>query len=454
MTSFVLAAAALTLLAIAFVVVPVLRSRRQMPDLAPANEASNLALARAQRDEVLRDHAAGLISDAEKEEALAEIAHRLAQDLEGADLAGSAIATPAATVQPIGGGVKTLIAVLVVAIPVASGLLYWKWGTPDALNPPPPPPVAEPGAADQQILAMVDSLTEKMKTRPDDAQGWSLLARSQAAIGRFEGAARSYERLNQLKPNDPDILADYAEVIAMTQQESFEGKPWELVQQALRLNPDQRKALAIAGTAELRRRNLPQALGHWERLLKLLPPDSEDARQVSSAILEVRLAMTGNAGTVAARPGGANPPARPGSAPTTAPSPAAAAPAKPAPSPAASSGAERVAGTVTMSAEMIKNVSPGDTLFIFARAAGPNAPRMPLAIIRASVSDLPKTFELTDGMAMAPNLKLSDFPQVTIEARVSKAGSAMSQPGDLIGASAPVKPGTSGIKVVIDRVVK
>lgn len=451
MTSFVLAAAALTLLAIAFVVVPVLLSRRQMPDRAPANEASNLALARAQRDEVVRDHAAGLLSDAEKDEALEEIARRLAQDLEGAGTVEPNGADSVAHV-PIGGGVKTLIAVLVVAIPVASGLLYWKWGTPDALNPP-PPPAAEPATSDQQILAMVDSLTEKMKARPDDAQGWSLLARSQAAIGRFEGAARSYERLNQLKPNDPDILADYAEVIAMAQQESFEGKPWELVQQALRLNPDQRKALAIAGTAELRRRNLPQALGHWEKLLKLLPPDSEDARQVSSAILEVRLAMTGNAGTVAARPdAGAKNSARPGSQPTAAsPAAAAAMPAAPA---KAAGGAEKVAGTVTVSPEMAKLAAPGDTLFIFARAAGPNAPRMPLAIIRASVSDLPKAFELTDGMAMSPNLKLSDFPQVTIEARVSKAGNAMSQPGDLIGASAPVKPGSSGIKVVIDRVVK
>ncbi|MDX2217886.1 MAG: c-type cytochrome biogenesis protein CcmI [Burkholderiales bacterium] len=447
MTSFVLAAAALTLLAIAFVIVPVLRSRRSASDHAPGNEASNLALARAQRDEILRDHATGLISDAEKDEALDEIARRLAHDLGDEGVTGATLSGRAPQ-QRISGGVKTLIAVLVIAIPLASGLLYWQWGTPAALNPM-PTLTADPAATDQQILAMVDSLTEKMKTRPDDAQGWSLLARSQAAIGRFEGAARSYERLNQLQPNDPDILADYAEVIAMTQQESFEGKPWELVQQALRANPDQRKALAIAGTAELRRRNLPQALGHWERLLKLLPPDSEDARQVSSAILEVRLAMTGNAGTVAPRPGS---PAGSAAAPQMA-QPQAPTSTKPAAS-AATGSAERVAGTVTLSAEMAKLAGPGDTLFIFARAAGPNAPRMPLAIIRASVSELPKTFELTDGMAMAPNLKLSDFPQVTIEARVSKAGNAMSQPGDLIGASAPIKPGTSGVKVVIDRVVK
>jgi cytochrome c-type biogenesis protein CcmH len=443
MTSFILAASALTLLAIAFVLVPVFRANRRGADCAPAVEASNLALARSQRDEIVRDHAAGLISDAEKDDALEQIARRLAQDLEGVADPAAVPVNPAVMTR----GAKALVAALVVVIPVAGGLMYWQLGTPAGLSPPPPQHAAEPAAGDQQIIAMVDALTEKMKTRADDAQGWSLLARSQAAIGRFEGAARSYERLNQLKPNDADILADYAEVVAMTQQESFEGKPWELVREALRINPDQRKALAIAGTAELRRRNLPQALGHWERLVKLLPPDSEDARQVSSAILEVRLAMTGNAGTVAATPAGTQGaearPAVPAAHPPVA-----------APAAKSSGGAEKVAGTVTLSSDMAKLAAPGDTLFIFARAAGPNAPRMPLAVIRASVSELPRTFELTDGMAMAPNVKLSDFPQVTIEARVSKAGNAMSQPGDLLGTSQPVKPGTSGVKVVIDRVVK
>ncbi|MBL8517063.1 MAG: c-type cytochrome biogenesis protein CcmI [Betaproteobacteria bacterium] len=450
MTSFILAASALTLLAIAFVLVPVWRSIRRAnrhdEDTALAVETSNLAVARAQRDEILRDHAAGLMSDAEKEEALDQIARRLAQDL--GDASGAAEMPAAQTAMT--GGVKAVVAILVIVIPVVAGLMYWQLGSPEGLNPPSPHQTAEPALGDQQIIAMVDALTEKMKTRADDAQGWSLLARSQAAIGRFEGAARSYERLNQLKPNDADILADYAEVVAMTQQESFEGKPWQLVQQALAINPDQRKALAIAGTTELRRRNLPQALGHWERLLRLLPPDSEDARQVSSAILEVRLAMTGNAGTVAAKP------ADPQGSDARAAKPPAAQTAQQSAPPAAKAagGAEKVAGTVTLSPEMAKLAAPGDTLFIFARAAGPNAPRMPLAIIRASVSELPKIFELTDGMAMAPNVKLSDFPQVTIEARVSKAGNAVSQPGDLIGASPPVKPGTSGVKVVIDRVVK
>jgi len=420
MLEFVFAAIALTLVALAFIAIPLWRMRSRTRQ-AVAAEASNLALARAQRDEVLRDHAAGLISDAEKEEALSGLAERLSQDL-----AGSA---PDAA-PPLQGGKATgwVAALLFITIPLASGLLYWKLGTPQALNPQTANP---PAPSDQQIVAMVDALTEKMKSRPDDAQGWGLLARSQAAMGRFEASLKSYERLNQLQPNDADVLTDYAEVVAMTQGESFEGKPWELLQKALAANPDQRKALALSGSAELKRRRLAEATRHWERLLRLLPPDSDDYKQVQGALLEVKLAMGGAA-----------------SAPAIA-SAKEAAPAKPA---AATPGA--VSGTVTLSPALAKSVAPGDTVFIFARAAVPDAPRMPLAVLRISASELPKRFELTDAMAMAPNVKLSDFPQVSVEARVSKSGNAQSQPGDLLGLVGPVKPGTAGINVVINRQVK
>lgn len=415
MLEFVFAAIALTLVALAFIAIPLWRMRSHTRQTV-ATEASNLALARAQRDEVLRDHAAGLISDADREEALSGLAERLSQDL--ADSSANAAPTPQ------GGRTTGVVAALLfLAIPLAAGLMYWKLGTPEALN----PKTAHPDTpSDQQIVAMVDALTEKMKSRPDDAQGWGLLARSQAAMGRFEASVQSYERLNQLQPNDADVLTDYAEVVAMIQGESFEGKPWELLQKALVVNPDQRKALALSGSAELKRRRLTEATRHWERLLRLLPPDSDDYKQVQGALLEVKLAMGGQA-----------PAPSPSSAKDTT---------------AATPGA--VSGTVTLSPALAKSVAPGDTVFIFARAAVPDAPRMPLAVLRISASELPKRFELTDAMAMAPNVKLSDFPQVSIEARVSKSGNAQSQPGDLLGLVGPVKPGTAGVNVVINRQVK
>ena len=161
MISFVIAASALTLLALAFVVVPVLR-RKSGGEQAIAIEASNLALARAQRDEILRDHAAGLLSDSEREDALSGIARRLSQDLDGQP--APVAADPNFVRSPLTGGVKTVLAVLILGIPIAAGLLYWQMGSPEAIKP--QPHVAEAPATDQQIIAMVDSLTEKMKGRP------------------------------------------------------------------------------------------------------------------------------------------------------------------------------------------------------------------------------------------------------------------------------------------------
>jgi cytochrome c-type biogenesis protein CcmH len=87
-------------------------------------------------------------------------------------------------------------------------------------------------------------------------------------------------------------------------------------------------------------------------------------------------------------------------------------------------------------------------VFIFAQAA--QGPKMPLAIVRKQVKDLPYPFSLDDSMAMSPAMKISSFPDVVVAARVSKSGNAMPQAGDLEGTSKPVKLGASGLAVVID----
>jgi cytochrome c-type biogenesis protein CcmH len=111
-----------------------------------------------------------------------------------------------------------------------------------------------------------------------------------------------------------------------------------------------------------------------------------------------------------------------------------------------------VSGTVSLSPALVDKVAPTDTVFILARAA--NGPRMPLAVFRKQVRDLPLDFTLDDSMAMQPQMKLSGFAQVVVAARVSKSGSAMSQAGDYEGLSAVVKPGATGLTIVIDTVVK
>jgi cytochrome c-type biogenesis protein CcmH len=86
---------------------------------------------------------------------------------------------------------------------------------------------------------------------------------------------------------------------------------------------------------------------------------------------------------------------------------------------------------VSLAPELQKSAGPNDTVFIYAQAL--SGPKMPLAIVRKQVSELPLTVSLTDAMAMMPTMKLSNFEQVKLLARISKTGEAMQQPGDLIG---------------------
>jgi len=110
-----------------------------------------------------------------------------------------------------------------------------------------------------------------------------------------------------------------------------------------------------------------------------------------------------------------------------------------------------VSGTVSLSSDIAGKATQNDTAFVFARAA--KGPKMPLAVFRKQVKDLPMAFSLDDTMAMRPGLKMSGFEQVVVVARVSKSGNPMAKSGDLEGSSGAVKPGAKGLKIVIDSVV-
>ena len=434
-------------IALAFVVVPLVRLRRPTQEARVANLESNAAIFKQQRQEILREFEGGGLSEVEKNDALTELTLRAGQEIvKGTDSRKDipGIASPASA--PASHRPWAWVAAVLLLLPIFAIVLYDKLGTPAATKMVAATTPEAPLPSDKQILAMVDSLAEKMQQNPSDPQGWMLLGRSQNALGRFEQAAQAFERANQLAPNDAQLLADYADSLAMAQGGNLEGKPFELVRQALKADPKNKKALAIAGTAELNRRNFKVALGYWERLHKLLPEGSEDQKEVDGAMQEIRLAMDQNAA-----PDGVG-------KQSVAPAPTAPATAatQTAPQPAAQPVANTVAGKVTIAPDLARQVTLSDTLFIFARAANwqQGGPRMPLAILRVPAKELPRDFELTDAMAMAPSVKISDFPQVVIEARVSKNGNATPQSGDLQGISAAIKPGTKGVSVVIDRVVK
>ena len=225
------------------------------------------------------------------------------------------------------------------------------------------------------------------------------------------------------------------------------------MKRALKVDPRHPKALALAGTVTLNRATSPPRWPTGSGSTPSCRPGSEDAAQVANVIEDVRgrAAAAGKplppskALAAAASRRGAD--GSPGHGRRAAP-PMGAAPAAP---PAKAVPGKSVSGTVKLADALAGKVTPTDTLFIYARAE--TGSRIPLAILRGGAGELPKAFELDDSMGMSPGVNLSTTPSVVIEARVSKSGDAVTQPGDLVGTSKPVAPGARGVAVVIDKVV-
>lgn len=426
MLAFWLLAALLVVVTLALLLRPLLSAR----DAGAAIDADTAAIAvyRDQKQALDTECADGVITPDEREAAVAELARRL----------GDEVATARAAKPSERGQRRAWVAAaaLFLLIPVAAIFLYARLGNPGAGT------VAIDLAADDakahdvsdaQIVAMVDSLAQRLKSRPDDAEGWLLLARSYHALGRFPDAASAYARADALISNNAALLADYADVLAMTQGRKLAGKPAALAQRALAIDPNHPKAMALAATAALEAGDFDGALSYWRRLLAQTPPTSDEAKQLTATIAEIESAKRAGKGLPA-----------PGMATRRAEPAGAAAPAK-------ALTAASISGRVDISPTLAARVALTDSVFIFARAV--DGPRVPLAVLRIPAKDLPKEFTLDDSMAMAPGAELSRAAAVIVEARVSKSGNAQPQSGDFSGKSAPVKPGAAGVKVLIDQIV-
>jgi cytochrome c-type biogenesis protein CcmH len=277
-----------------------------------------------------------------------------------------------------------------------------------------------------EIEAMIAKLAERLKAQPDDANGWSMLARSYTAQGKYKEALAGYKRVVELRPKDAQALADYADGLAVLNNRSLEGEPEKLIMQAVKLDPANVKALALAGTIAFNKAEYKAAADYWGRAMQGSEPGSEFAKQLQGALDEARQ--------------------RAGLAPAPAPLLADAAPGEAAPADAGDPKAA-ITGHVTLADAVKSKVAPDDTVFIYARA--PTGSRMPLAILRKKVSDLPLDFRLDDSLAMSPAARLSGAAQVVVGVRVSKTGNAMAQPGDLESLSAPMAVGASGLRIEV-----
>ena len=276
MTAMVLAAGALLALGLAFVVVPLLRTRAWAASSRAVEVAS---LYREQLAELERDRQTGLLAPDQHERAAAELKRRMLRDAAPDAPDGERPAAVAARKRR-----WALPASIGIAMPLAAVWLYLHLGAPQAVN----PPAAPEQFTARDIEAMVERLAARMKQTPGDVRGWTMLGRSYLMLGRHAEASRAYERALALSPDDLDVLTSLAAALRAADPGASAGRVAALAARALAIDPDHPGALAFAGIAAYDSGEYRAAIAHWERLRPLLPPDSELAATIREQLSEAR----------------------------------------------------------------------------------------------------------------------------------------------------------------------
>lgn len=389
MTAFVIASIALALLALGFLLLPMLRRGRGAAGSSPQRKALKDAFD------------AGVLTQAEYEAKLA--------------------ALPAPTDDaPRSGGRASKIVVwtIVLALPLAAFALYRAIGRPDALSQPPqvagaagamPPAAANGAKPSMDMSAAIDSLKSKLAKNPNDADGWLLLGRAYESVGRNDDGRKALQKAYELAPDKPAIEIAYAESVALTSPtRRIDGKSLEMIRHAMKSDPQNQDGLWLLGMSDYQNGRYAEAIASWEKIRGQLGPDSDVMQSVTDMIDDAKAHLNGTAKTS---------------------SPVSDAAAGASASAGAAGNGPRLRIRVELSKAKRGSVAPMDTVFVFAKAI--SGPPMPLAIRRLTVSDLPATVELSDGDAMVPTMKLSNFERVSVSARVSKSGDAIPKPGDI-----------------------
>jgi len=393
-TSFLISAVLLLVLVLVLLLRPFIfpakleaTSRRQM----------NAAIYREELDKLEIEHSTGVVTAADYEIAHTEMRQRLFQDTTEED-----------DQSVMGSGKKTVIGLCIFIVLLSSGL-YFSIG--DATR------VVENNTAQpltrEGVEKMVAEFSAKMEKDPTNLKGWAMLARSYRILGWNEEAVRSYERAGSFIDSDPQLLADYADALASNANGNFTGKPLQLINQALKLDPNNMLALWLSGTASYIAGNYKTAVQAWEKLAQQLPPGSEDARSIEASIAEAR-----SKGGLTSK------------------------------TPTAMSSLS-ISGKVELSAELKSQVKAGDVVMVIARKPGE---RMPVAVLRVPAEVFPMNFVLNDALAMNPSAPLSKLSEASIEVRISKTGMAKPESGDLMSAPQTVKVGVSAVRLLVDQI--
>lgn len=442
MALFLTLAAVMLAVALAIVLRPLLSKR------TPNDPA---ATARRRLEALNEAHAVGILDDAEFAAKRAALGDELL----------NAVSAPVPR-SNLAFGAAVAVALLV---PVAALVLYRVVGDPRALDPAamaaPPPSAQAPDDHSQDMEGAISGLAAKLKQNPNDVEGWALLGRAYLETQHFAEARDALNHAHELAPDDADIGVAYAEALTLSSADHrFDAQARQLVETALKNDPKNQRGIWLLGIADYQAGKYDAAIAGWNRLLAQMPKDSSVAQSVKDQIARAEAERDGREPPPpSARTAGAG--GNAGAAKTTAANaatPAGTATAAAAPmangTAAAADAAQGAHLTVkvTLDPRLTTHVAPADTVFVYAKAA--SGPPMPLAIQRLRADQLPATVVLTDGMGMLPNMKLSQFPQVVIGARISKSGNAIAQSGDLQTLSKPLDvASTAPVSLTIDQTV-
>ncbi|MEI7053645.1 c-type cytochrome biogenesis protein CcmI [Pseudomonas koreensis] len=388
MIDFWLAAGLLLLVALSFLLIPVLRGRRAQRE--EDRTALNVALYQERVAELQAQQAEGVLDAAQMDSGRAEAARELLADTEG-------VAAP--RVSKLGKPLPLLAAVLV---PVLGLGLYLHFGAADKVE-----LTREFAQAPQSMEEMTRRLERAVAAQPDSAEGLYFLGRTYMAQDRPADAAKMFERAANLAGRQPELLGQWAQAQYFADGKKWSDKIQALTDEALKADPKEVTSLGLLGIAAFEGERYQQAIDYWNRLLAQLPEGDNSRAALQGGIERATERLQASDGKVAAAP--------------------------------AAKVAALLKVRVDLASELKGKVQPGDSVFIFARAV--SGPPAPLAAKRLTVADLPVTVELGDADAMMPQLKLSNFPEVQLVARISRAGQPTA--GEWVGRSGPLASSTT-----------
>jgi cytochrome c-type biogenesis protein CcmH len=444
MIIFWILAAGLMALAVLFVALPLLREPQE--GSAQSQDNLNLQVFRQRLDELDADLAAGFLDQGQYESARRDLERELLSDLDGA----STGAQGKAQSKPHQGRAPALALILAIALPTAAVFAYLELGNGEMIprleaaaagaEGAPPGMAGADATAMASLETMAQGLAERLAKEPDNLDGWLMLGRTWFAVNQPAKALDAMEHAYKLAPRQAGAMLAYAEALAANAGNRLAGRPAELIQAALKIEPGNVNARWLGGMVDYQNDRFADAAKTWEGILPGLDPAGEETAQLRQMIADAR-----------ARGGLPTPTGQP-LVPAQSGQPPAAATATD--SGAADSGAARAAQAairvkVSLAPALAASAAPQDTLFVFARAA--EGPPMPLAVQRLKAADLPTAVTLDDSMAMMPSMRLSAFPKVVVGARISKSGQATPAAGDLEGQTGPVAvAGAPEVSVTID----